>query len=248
MPELGVRTGTYVLGRKIDSMIAELDGRQAWSKLLAAAKYADEYGIPPVLNADTGGDGLMSNWWREGSGRRGNRRPIPIVTVVRSVGQFQVSVEPAARSRGPWRVLEEGRKANTAGVTYTPGYIKKGRDGRSRVPKNLNLGDGMRLYRRRTRGASRSRPKYTWTKATVAMTPLAAYMGRTKIEEAFLRVWQRSQGATTIIGPASANVLRSGINSPGKDLVNRTRQSIGTPRYGGYSTWKKPVPWSVRRR
>lgn len=243
MPDTGARSGTYVLARKIDSMIAELDGRQAWSKLVAAAKYANEYGVEPVLKADTGGDGLMSNWWREGSGRRQNRRPIPIVTVVRSVGQFQVSVEPAARSRGPWRVLEEGRKANTPGVTYVKGHVRKGR-----VPKKLDLGNGQRLYRRTNRGASRSRPKYTWTKATAAMLPLATFMGRSQIEEAFLRIWQRSQGATTIIGPASSNVLRSGINSPGKEMVSRTRGSVGMPRYGGYSTWRKPVPWSASRR
>lgn len=243
MPDAGPLSGTYSLSRKIDSMVAELDGRQAWTKLLAAARYANEHGIPPVLNADTGGDGRMSNWWREGSGRKRNRSPIPIVTIVRSVGRFQVSVEPAARSRGPWRVLEEGRKANSKGVTYVKGHAKKGR-----VPKNLDLGGGMRLYRRSNRGASRSRPKYTWTKATASMAPLAAHMGKTQIEDVFLRIWQRSQGGTTMIGPSTSNVLRSGINSPGKDVVNRTRRSIGSPRHGGYSTWKKPVPWATRRR
>lgn len=243
MADAGVRSGTYGLAVKIDSMVAEIDGRQAWSKLQAAAKYANEFGVPPVLKADTGGDGFMSNWWREGSGRKKNRRPIPIVTIVRSVGRFQVSVEPAARSRGPWRVLEEGRKANSAGVTYVKGHVKKGR-----VPKSMYLGDGMRLYRRNNRGASRSRPKYTWTKATAAMAPLAAYKGKTQIEDVFLRIWQRSQGATTMIGPSSANVLRSGINSPGKTTVNRTRGSVGMPRHRGYSTWKKPVPWSSRSR
>lgn len=243
MPPSGALSGTFPLARKIDSMVAELDGRQAWSKLLAAAKYANKYGVPPVLNADTGGDGLMSNWWREGSGRKKNRRPIPIVTIVRSVGQFQVSVEPAARSRGPWRVLEEGRKANSGGSSYVKGHIKKGR-----VPKSLDLGNGMRLYRRTNRGASSSRPKYTWTKATAAMAPLAGYMGKSQIEDVFLRIWQRGQGASTMIGPSSANVLRSGINSPGKDTVGRTRGSVGMPRHGGYSTWTKPVPWAARRR
>ena len=55
------------------------------------------------IRADTGGDAKMTNW------RRG--RPINLATRFDIQGESTVQIAPAARARGPVRVLTSGRRA-----------------------------------------------------------------------------------------------------------------------------------------
>jgi hypothetical protein len=90
--------------RKMGKLGDELSGaalkRIATSVVVEAKKDADK-----AVRADLG-DTSMSGW------RRG--RPIPIQARFDVKNESQVEVLPSPRSRGPWRVLNDGRKAGTS--------------------------------------------------------------------------------------------------------------------------------------
>lgn len=91
------------------------------------------------------GDLSMSNW------RRG--RPIPIQARYEVRSDHEVELMPTPRSRGPWRVLEDGRQAVAAGGQVEVGRRRK---------------DGTRRTKR-SRGQGSTRAKQTWSDAMALM-------------------------------------------------------------------------------
>lgn len=79
----------------------DLESRQVLNRIgVAAKKDADE-----AVGGDVS-DRSMSGWWRG--------RPIQVGARFDVVSADEVKVSPTPRSRGPWRVLEEGRQAGTS--------------------------------------------------------------------------------------------------------------------------------------
>lgn len=98
-------------------------------------------------------DNSMSGW----HGRQQGAQPVQIVGMVSSSAS-QVSIRPARMSRGPMRVLEEGRKAYSVGDFRISGSYTSKRTGITKArPRRVN----------RTVGATQG--KGTWTRATEAV-------------------------------------------------------------------------------
>lgn len=125
---------------KVDRLKAEVDGR-------ALAKKLDEVGKgakADAAEAVTGdiGDLSMSNWWRG--------RPIQIAARYDVVSDHEIEVAPTPRSRGPWRVLEEGRRGGSATDLVLVGRVRK---------------SGTRRARSRGRNQGATAGKNTWSDA-----------------------------------------------------------------------------------
>lgn len=111
-----------------------------------------------AVKADLG-DNSMSGWWRP-SARRPSRKPIPVVTAFSVVSDTELQIIPRGSSAGPWRVLEEGRKASAKGDEYS--YSKR------RTTKAR--GAFTATYTRNRKRNSGSTPaKRTWTEAVRLM-------------------------------------------------------------------------------
>jgi hypothetical protein len=156
--------------RKSDQMAAELDGRQARATLHETAKNCALWDAPAAVRADIG-DLSMSNWWRG--------RPIEIVAQAPEgkATPLQAVVEPKGRARGPWRVLQDGRRAMSAG------------EGKLRFVQTKTK--GLRTRHRivkRNQGATAG--KNTWSDATVLMTVRAKREVPNRIDKAFVRIWK----------------------------------------------------------
>lgn len=117
--------------RKLDRFRDQLDGRQLQAALDAIGKAAKEDAAEAV-RSDLG-DQSMSHWRRS--------RPIQIVARYDFPSDHEISVTPAPRARGPFTVLEEGRRAG----------VSKGRRGRAGRPVSASTG------------------KQTWTEAAALM-------------------------------------------------------------------------------
>jgi hypothetical protein len=158
-------SGFDTLARKIGQLQQEMSGANAERHMTAIGVAAKRDALEAV-RSDLGDD-TMSGWWRA-SGRRPNRKPIPIVTAFTVVGDTQLSIYPRGASAGPWRVLEEGRKAGARGDSV--GYSKR---------RRLKSGEVViREYSRaRKRNAGATPAKKTWSEAIdliVRRTPARA--------------------------------------------------------------------------
>lgn len=128
------------VGRKFEAFADDLAGRtlaEVMERLGQAAK-------KDAAEAVTGdiGDLSMSNWWRG--------RPIQIQARYDVVSDHEVEVTPQPRSRGPWRVLEEGRRGGAASDLVLVGRARK---------------DGTRRGRSRGRNVGATAGKQTWSDA-----------------------------------------------------------------------------------
>jgi len=103
------------------------------AKLLQSVGMEGKKIATAALRADVGGDTSMSNWRR---GKPANLTPRFDVT-----SDSAVEITPPKRGKGPWRVLEEGRKAGMSRGT------------KKRAPRRV----------------SASRAKGTWSSATETM-------------------------------------------------------------------------------
>lgn len=90
------------------------------------------------------GDQSMSGWWRG--------RPIGIAARFDHTGNGSITIEPEPRSRGPWKVLEDGRSSG----------MSRGRKGgkRQRVGGVLSTSNSSA-----SRRVGATRAKSTWTDA-----------------------------------------------------------------------------------
>lgn len=153
------------LARKIGQLQQEMSGANAERHMTVIGVAAKRDALQAV-KSDLGDD-TMSGWWRA-SGRRPNRKPIPIVTAFNVVNDTQLSIYPRGASAGPWRVLEEGRKESAKGSEAA--YSKR---------RRLKSGEVViRQYTRaRKRNSGATPAKKTWSKAVdliVARTPARA--------------------------------------------------------------------------
>ena len=113
------------------------------------------------------GDNSMSNWPRG--------RPIAIRVRFESSAS-KLEVTPAPRSRGPWRVLEDGRKPGGSFDLIQVGRRRK---------------DGTRRGKTRGRNQGATPAKRTWTKATIVMGKNAGKKaGRLTVDDV-RKAWQR---------------------------------------------------------
>lgn len=116
----------------------------------AAAKRLTAIGVKAKADASKAvrgdlGDTSMSHW------RRG--RPIDIAARFEQDAD-SITVTPTPRSRGPWRVLEDGRRGGGAYDLVQVGRRRK---------------DGTRRARSRGRNQGATRGRNTWTEATELM-------------------------------------------------------------------------------
>jgi hypothetical protein len=132
---------------RLDGFAAQYDGHGLDRKLqylcLQAKTDAKE-----VVAPDAGGDLTLSNWWRPNSPSHPNRKRLTIgVRYDKSTeGPNAYVITPTPRSKGPWRVLEDGRKASAAG------------------DKSFYTSRSGKVRARKSKGASASPAKRTWSK------------------------------------------------------------------------------------
>ena len=125
--------------RKLTALEKELDGAGKKRMLDTLGKGGKEDAYAAV--AGDLGDHSMSHWWRG--------RPIDINARYDVKGD-SVEITPAGRARGPWRVLEDGRKGGGSHDLVLVGRVRK---------------DGTRRARSRGRTSGATRGKGTWTDA-----------------------------------------------------------------------------------
>ena len=126
--------------RKLDKFRDQLDGKQLRSSLEAVAKPAKDDAAEAV-RGDLG-DQSMSHW------RRGN--PIQILARYDFPSDHEIEVKPAPRARGPWRVLEDGRRPGGSHDLVQVGRTRK---------------DGTRRAKSRGRNQGATAAKRTWSEA-----------------------------------------------------------------------------------
>jgi hypothetical protein len=127
-------------GRRLDKLQRSFDGPDK-AKLLHAVGKGAKDDVREAVRGDLG-DQSMSNWWRG--------RPIEIAGRYDLEGDDVAEVTPTPRSRGPFRVLEEGRKP---GGSYDLVHV-----GRRRK-------DGTRRGKSRGRNQGATAAKGTWSDA-----------------------------------------------------------------------------------
>jgi hypothetical protein len=147
--------GFDALGRKINQLQREMSGEAAQAAMTKIGVAAKKDAVKAV-KADLG-DETMSGWWRA-TARRPTRKPIPIVTAFDVVGDTLLEITPRGSAKGPWRVLEEGRKASSKGDTYT--YTRR----RKTKTKGITVSTSTR---KRKRNSGTTPPKHTWSEAVV---------------------------------------------------------------------------------
>ena len=155
--------------RKAQATQRELSGDAAKKRLervgKAAAKIADS-----AVRADIG-DQSMSHWWKSA--------PIDIVAQSKALDERSVEVAPPRKTRGPWRVLEEGRKAYAAGDFRISGmrYRKKS-------------DDWVQKRRRVKRAVGATAGKQTWSDAVQMIERQVPDLMADEAAKAFRRVWR----------------------------------------------------------
>lgn len=113
--------------------------------LLDAIGKAAKQDAAEAVRSDLG-DMSMSHWWRG--------RPIEIQARYDVRSDHEVDLAPTPRSRGPWRVLEDGRRAGGAFDLVQVGRRRK---------------DGTRRGRSRGRNQGATSGKSTWSDASRLM-------------------------------------------------------------------------------
>lgn len=131
--------------KRLSKIEAALDGPDKAKLLRDLGQKAKDDDVPKAVQGDLG-DKSMSNWWRG--------REIEVAARYDVVNQHAVDILPSKRSRGPWRVLEEGRKPGGAFDLVLVGKVRK---------------DGTRRGRSRGRNQGATEGKQTWTDATELM-------------------------------------------------------------------------------
>jgi hypothetical protein len=154
---LAASTGFSALERKLGQLHKEMSGEAARKALVRVGVDAKKDALQ-ALKADLG-DTSMSGWWKP-TAKRPNRKPIEIATAFNVVGDTELQIVPRGASAGPWRVLEEGRKASSKGDTYT--YSKR----RFTKSKGVVVSD---YTRRRKRNSGSTPAKNTWSEAAELM-------------------------------------------------------------------------------
>ena len=153
--------------RRINRMVDELDGSAMSDRLLRVATKVQPDAAAEV-RADLG-DLDMSHWTR--------RRPIQILTEAKLSDPKMAVVRPRPRTRGPWRVLESGRRSWQAG------------EGKLRFvqTKTKGLRTRHRIVKRNVGGSG---GRATWSRSTVAMTNHARQLLTADQAKAFRSVFK----------------------------------------------------------
>lgn len=153
--------------RKLTSFAAEIDGTAMDQWMLGLGKKC-------IGDAETAvridiGDLSMSRWWR--------RSPIKMTAEAELKKSKYVDIRPPAKSRGPWRVLEQGRQSYAAGDRRV--------SGRRFAEKK---GEWVTKYRKVKRATGAAAGKDTWTDAVDLMSARAEREGRRHWVERFGKV------------------------------------------------------------
>jgi hypothetical protein len=122
-----------------------LDAGPDRDRMLKAIGMRGKADAADALQADIG-DMSMSNW------RRG--RPFDLSSEFELISKDQVEVRPYKRARGPWRVLEDGRRAGSSYDLVQVGRVRK---------------DGTRRGKSRGRNQGETQGKGTWSDALALM-------------------------------------------------------------------------------
>ena len=131
--------------RRLDKLERALSGPDA-EKLLESVGKDAKGDASEAVSGDLG-DHSMSHW------RRKSLIQIEARYDVKS--DEQVDILPTPRSRGPWRVLEDGRRGGSATDLVQVGRMRK---------------DGTRRGKSRGRNQGATAGKSTWTDATALMS------------------------------------------------------------------------------
>jgi hypothetical protein len=131
--------------KRLSKIEAALDGPDKAKLLRELGQKAKDEDTPKAVEGDLG-DRSMSNWWRG--------RELEVASRYELVNQHAVDLLPTKRSRGPWRVLEEGRKAGGAFDLVQVGKRRK---------------DGTRRGKSRGRNQGATQGKQTWSDAEALM-------------------------------------------------------------------------------
>ena len=163
--------------RKSQVMQDELNGTAARKRLESIGKKATKI-ADSAVPADIG-DQSLSNWWRAGK----FEGPIGIVTESKMIGDTEVEVAPKRKTRGPWRLLEEGRQA-----TRTDDKGRMFRIAGKRVVKKT--GERVDKKRKVNRRSGASRGWGTWTDATVMVADEVPQLVAEETRKAFRKAFR----------------------------------------------------------
>lgn len=173
-------SGFDLLARKLDQFQYEISDKAAEDKMVKIGVELKADAVKAVV-ADLG-DETMSGWWRA-TARRPMREPIPIVTAFDVASDTELLIQPRGASKGPWRVLEKGRKASSKGDTYT--YTRR----RKTKTKGITVSTGTR---KRKRNSGTTPAKHTWSEAVVEMKRnVPKYYHRYFVVEPMIKLFKR---------------------------------------------------------
>jgi hypothetical protein len=127
--------------RKLDRVERDLAGKAGGEARMGRYGRIGKEAAIQALASDIG-DASMSNW------RRG--RPIDLKPAYEVLSNHEVEVAPRPRQRGPWRVLEDGRRARGLGDSVRTKRRRK---------------DGTFGQRKAKRAVGAAPGKSTWTDA-----------------------------------------------------------------------------------
>lgn len=162
------------LHRKFDKLERQFDGRELEAQLLKVGKLATPF-VNEAVRATPAAKGSLSDGVMSGPGRwstfslKGEAKAL-------EGSRPTVVIRPTGKSRGPMRVLEDGRKGYSAGDRRKSG---------TRLNKDKVRVDKFRKIKRNL-GATEG--KQTWTRATTVMARYVPAAGRRE----FVNSWKKA--------------------------------------------------------
>ena len=168
------------LSKKFDQLASEFDGRQL-RKSLEVVGRETKGDIVEAVRGDLG-DTSMSGW------RRG--KPTPIVGRYDIVSDHEIDMTPTPRSRGPMRVLEQGRNQGNAGGIAGPGIIQNGENAGT-TARNKNGSLRKVRARKAKRWNGRTQGKGTWGDATDRVVAVFPKEHRERVEDSMSKLFMK---------------------------------------------------------
>ena len=131
--------GLKALDARLGKMVKEVVSDEATMKIANAVGLMAKSSVTMPGRASLGGDYAFSGW----KTKAGELAPLQVKYMLSTKNKGMVIIHRAPRSAGPWRVAEEGRKAQTKGEKYAAGF-RHNKDGTivQKYKKSKRTGQG----------------------------------------------------------------------------------------------------------
>ena len=127
------------LNRRIEKLTTELVGDKQLERTAFDVGMMAKGAVSELSGAASLGGDLAFSGWRKGS--------LPLGVRFDTKGKpGQVVIVPTGKSRGPWRVAEEGRHPGMAGPMQGPRLTKTGKVSRARVKRWNGTTEGKQSW------------------------------------------------------------------------------------------------------